>query len=146
MSSVPLTSMPRNNLAALTQSHNAIAAKKKAKREQIKEILFDDDARRCSTSQFLVNSAHLHFQRIFDWFFTSENSQRRKRQGTRQRRERNRSVWRHVVRYVLTQRLRKNSVSKCSQQRRMLREQAAENSAQVEKAYGAVLGVTPRAL
>jgi hypothetical protein len=68
MSSVPLTSMPRNNLAALTQSHNAIAAKKRAKREQIKEILFDDDARRCSTSQFLVNSAHLHFQRIFDWF------------------------------------------------------------------------------
>lgn len=69
MSSVPFTSiMPRNNLDTLTQSHNAIAAKKKAKREQIKEILFDDDARRCSTPQFLVNSAHLHLQRIFDWF------------------------------------------------------------------------------
>lgn len=38
--------MPRNNLDTLTQSHNAIAAKKKAKREQIKEILFDDEARR----------------------------------------------------------------------------------------------------
>lgn len=36
----------QNNLAVLTQSHKAIAAKKKAKREQIKEILFDDDARR----------------------------------------------------------------------------------------------------
>ncbi|KAG6918716.1 hypothetical protein DXG01_012201 [Tephrocybe rancida] len=34
------------NLAILTQSHKAIAAKKKAKREQIKEIVFDDDARR----------------------------------------------------------------------------------------------------
>jgi hypothetical protein len=36
----------QNNLAVLTQSHKAIAAKKKAKRDQIKEIIFDDDARR----------------------------------------------------------------------------------------------------
>ncbi|CAK5281585.1 unnamed protein product [Mycena citricolor] len=35
-----------HNLATLTRSHAAIAAKKKAKNEQIKEILFDDDARR----------------------------------------------------------------------------------------------------
>ncbi|KAF5380377.1 hypothetical protein D9615_004506 [Tricholomella constricta] len=35
-----------HNLAILTQSHKAIAAKKKAKRDQIKEVLFDDDARR----------------------------------------------------------------------------------------------------
>ncbi|KAG6832639.1 hypothetical protein H0H92_014475 [Tricholoma furcatifolium] len=34
------------NLAILTQSHKAIAAKKKAKRDHVKEILFDDDARR----------------------------------------------------------------------------------------------------
>ncbi|KAG6879663.1 hypothetical protein C0992_013199 [Termitomyces sp. T32_za158] len=34
------------NIAILTQSHKAIAAKKKAKREQIKEIVFDDAARR----------------------------------------------------------------------------------------------------
>ncbi|KAG5648532.1 hypothetical protein DXG03_003143 [Asterophora parasitica] len=34
------------NLAILTQSHKAIAAKKKAKRDQVKEVLFDDDARR----------------------------------------------------------------------------------------------------
>ncbi|KAG5353757.1 hypothetical protein C0989_002540 [Termitomyces sp. Mn162] len=33
------------NLTILTQSHKVIAAKKKAKREQIKEIVFDDDAR-----------------------------------------------------------------------------------------------------
>ena len=35
-----------NNIALLTQSHKAIAAKKKARREQIKEIKFDDEARR----------------------------------------------------------------------------------------------------
>ncbi|KAI9059111.1 hypothetical protein FKP32DRAFT_1580175 [Trametes sanguinea] len=38
--------MGQNNLATLTKSHNIVAAKKKAKREQIKEIVFDDDARR----------------------------------------------------------------------------------------------------
>ncbi|GLB37525.1 putative nucleolar protein 12 (25kDa) [Lyophyllum shimeji] len=35
-----------HNLAVLTQSHKAIAAKKKAKRGQIKEVIFDDSARR----------------------------------------------------------------------------------------------------
>ncbi|KAF8210386.1 nucleolar protein 12-domain-containing protein [Mycena galopus ATCC 62051] len=35
-----------NNLKSLTRSHVAIAAKKRAKSTQIKEILFDDDARR----------------------------------------------------------------------------------------------------
>ncbi|KAJ7703088.1 nucleolar protein 12-domain-containing protein [Mycena rosella] len=38
--------MPPSNLTSLTRSHAAIAAKKKAKSTQIKEILFDDDARR----------------------------------------------------------------------------------------------------
>ncbi|KAI1791294.1 nucleolar protein 12-domain-containing protein [Ganoderma leucocontextum] len=37
--------MAPSNLANLTKSHNIVAAKKKAKREQIKEIVFDDDAR-----------------------------------------------------------------------------------------------------
>lgn len=36
----------RSNLSVLTQSHKAIAAKKRAKKEQIKEVVFDDDARR----------------------------------------------------------------------------------------------------
>ncbi|KAJ7251539.1 nucleolar protein 12-domain-containing protein [Mycena haematopus] len=35
-----------SNIASLTRSHAAIAAKKRAKSTQIKEILFDDDARR----------------------------------------------------------------------------------------------------
>ncbi|KAF9465022.1 hypothetical protein BDZ94DRAFT_1160885 [Collybia nuda] len=40
----------QNNLALLTQSHTAIAAKKRARRDQIKEVIFDDHARR----QFLT--------------------------------------------------------------------------------------------
>jgi ribosomal RNA-processing protein 17 len=44
-SAFPFHLMP-NNIALLTQSHKAIAAKKKARREQIKEITFDDEARR----------------------------------------------------------------------------------------------------
>ena len=44
-SAFPFHLMP-SNIALLTQSHKAIAAKKKARREQIKEITFDDEARR----------------------------------------------------------------------------------------------------
>ena len=44
-SAFPFYLMP-NNIALLTQSHKAIAAKKRARREQIKEIKFDDEARR----------------------------------------------------------------------------------------------------
>lgn len=40
--------MTTGNLASLTRSHGAIAAKKRAKSTQINEILFDDDARRYS--------------------------------------------------------------------------------------------------
>lgn len=35
-----------DNLAKLTHSHTVIAAKKRAKRQQISEIIFDDNARR----------------------------------------------------------------------------------------------------
>jgi hypothetical protein len=35
-----------NNIAVLTQSHKAIAAKQRSKKDQIKEISFDEDARR----------------------------------------------------------------------------------------------------
>ncbi|KAF8345929.1 nucleolar protein 12-domain-containing protein [Amanita rubescens] len=36
----------QNNVAVLTQSHRAIAAKKRAKKDQVKEVLFDEEARR----------------------------------------------------------------------------------------------------
>ncbi|KAI0063607.1 hypothetical protein BV25DRAFT_1899214 [Artomyces pyxidatus] len=35
-----------SNIAVLTKSHTIVASKKRQKREQVKEILFDDDARR----------------------------------------------------------------------------------------------------
>ncbi|KZT68239.1 hypothetical protein DAEQUDRAFT_745750 [Daedalea quercina L-15889] len=38
--------MGSSNLAVLTKSHKVIAAKRRAKKEQIKEIIFDDTARR----------------------------------------------------------------------------------------------------
>lgn len=38
--------MSTNNLAVLTRSHHAIHAKKRQKRDQVKEIVFDDVARR----------------------------------------------------------------------------------------------------
>ena len=42
-----LSTMANDNIALLTRSHNAIAAKRRAKHAQIKEIVFDDEARRC---------------------------------------------------------------------------------------------------
>jgi hypothetical protein len=44
--------MAHDNLASLTTSHSAIAAKKRAKRAQIKEIVFDDEARRYAAFRF----------------------------------------------------------------------------------------------
>ncbi|KAF8557581.1 hypothetical protein OG21DRAFT_1538413 [Imleria badia] len=44
--------MAHDNLASLTTSHSAIAAKKRAKRAQIKEIVFDDEARRSFLTGF----------------------------------------------------------------------------------------------
>jgi hypothetical protein len=47
------------NLSVLTKSHKVIAAKRRQKREQIKEIVFDEDARRCVLlSLRTVNKAH----------------------------------------------------------------------------------------
>ena len=43
---IDYTPMASSNLSVLTKSHNIVAAKKKAKREQIKEVVFDDAARR----------------------------------------------------------------------------------------------------
>ena len=43
---IDYTPMASSNLSVLTKSHNIVAAKKKAKREQIKEVVFDDVARR----------------------------------------------------------------------------------------------------
>lgn len=39
--------MSRSNLAVLTKSHNIIASKKRARKDQLKEVVFDEGARRC---------------------------------------------------------------------------------------------------
>ncbi|KAG5649759.1 hypothetical protein H0H81_002144 [Sphagnurus paluster] len=95
------------NLAVLTQSHKAIAAKKKAKREQIKEIIFDDDARR----DFLTG---FHKRKL------AKADAARKKAIEREKQER---------------------LENRREQRRMLRERALENAAEVESAYHALLGV-----
>ncbi|KAK0485871.1 nucleolar protein 12-domain-containing protein [Armillaria novae-zelandiae] len=95
-----------SNLAVLTQSHTAVAAKKRAKREQIKEILFDDNARR----EFLTG---FHKRKL------AKAEAARKKAAEREKQQR--------------QEVRR-------EQRRMLRERAAENAAQVESAYGALIG------
>lgn len=43
---IHVSRMQRTNVAVLTQSHAAIAAKKRKKNGQVKEVIFDDDARR----------------------------------------------------------------------------------------------------
>jgi len=44
--------MAQDNIATLTRSHSAIAAKKRAKHAQIKEVVFDDEARRSFLTGF----------------------------------------------------------------------------------------------
>ncbi|KAF8444713.1 nucleolar protein 12-domain-containing protein [Boletus edulis BED1] len=44
--------MAHDNITLLTTAHDAIAAKKRAKHAQIKEIVFDDDARRTFLTGF----------------------------------------------------------------------------------------------
>ena len=45
---MPLTStMNSSNITLLTQSHAVAAKKRKAKRDEIQEVVFDDEARRC---------------------------------------------------------------------------------------------------
>ncbi|KAL0072439.1 hypothetical protein AAF712_000202 [Marasmius tenuissimus] len=96
---------PPTNLHVLTQSHTLVASKKRAKRNQVKEVLFDEDARR----EFLTG---FHKRKV------AKAEAARKKAAEREKQER-----------LETRR----------EQRRMLKEQAAENAAQVEQAYGAIL-------
>jgi hypothetical protein len=75
-SAFPFHLMP-NNIALLTQSHKAIAAKKKARREQIKEITFDDEARRYVFHLILfLSSFFFYSQGIFDWLSQAKTRQK----------------------------------------------------------------------
>ncbi|KAG2043565.1 nucleolar protein 12-domain-containing protein [Suillus americanus] len=94
-----------SNIAILTQSHRAVAAKKRDKRNQIKEIVFDDDARR----EFLTG---FHKRKV------AKKEEAIKKAKLREKQER-----------LDTRR----------EHRRALAERAAQNAAEVEKAYGATI-------
>ncbi|KAF8622731.1 hypothetical protein AX15_006822 [Amanita polypyramis BW_CC] len=95
----------QNNVALLTQSHRAIAAKKRARKEQIREVVFDEEARR----EFLTG---FHKRKVARTEAAKKKALERQKQGRREAR---------------------------NEQRRVLRERAKENAAQVEKAYGGTL-------
>ncbi|KAA1476789.1 hypothetical protein DENSPDRAFT_530278 [Dentipellis sp. KUC8613] len=94
-----------SNLAVLTKSHKIVAAKKRQRKEQIKEIVFDDTAR----LEYLTG-------------FHKRNLQKReagkKKAQEREKRER---------------------LDARKEHRRMLAEQAKENAAKVEEAYGGLV-------
>ncbi|KAF9237517.1 nucleolar protein 12-domain-containing protein [Melanogaster broomeanus] len=97
--------MIRNNLAVLTQSHKAISAKHRAKKDQIKEVIFDEDVRR----EFLTG---FHKRKVAKKEAAKKNAKlREKEERLEMRRE----------------------------HRRALAERAAQNAAEIEKAYGAVM-------
>ncbi|KAG1751654.1 nucleolar protein 12-domain-containing protein [Suillus paluster] len=94
-----------SNIAILTQSHRVVAAKKREKRNQIKEVLFDEDARR----EFLTG---FHKRKV------AKKEEAIKKAKLREKQER-----------LDTRR----------EHRRALAERAAQNAAEVEKAYGAII-------
>lgn len=78
--------MAHDNLALLTSSHSAIAAKKRAKHAQIKEIVFDDEARRYVAPRFHRARDQL-LQILFDRVPQTQGrtTRARKEKGTAQR-------------------------------------------------------------
>ena len=52
--------MSHSNLAVLTKSHNIVAAKKRARKDQIKEVVFDEVARRYEFLPFAILDTEPH--------------------------------------------------------------------------------------
>ncbi|KAH9485054.1 Ribosomal RNA-processing protein 17 [Psilocybe cubensis] len=94
-----------NNFALLTRAHSLVAQKKRAKRDQLKEVIFDDAARR----EFLTG---FHKRKLAKAEAARAKAKEREKQERLESRR---------------------------EQRQALREQAAQNAAQVEKAYGGVV-------
>ncbi|KAJ3896828.1 nucleolar protein 12-domain-containing protein [Lentinula edodes] len=109
------------NLNVLTKAHTAIAAKKRAKRNQVQEVIFDDTARH----DFLTG---FHKRKLAKTEAAKKKALEREKQ---QRQEDRREVRAYLKSLAVSLTL--------VQQRRMLRERAAENAAEIEKAYGATL-------
>jgi len=89
----------------LTKSHKILAAKRRAKREQIKEVVFDDEARR----EFLTG---FHKRKV------QKKEAAKKKAQDREKQER---------------------LDARREKRQLLAERAAQNAAETEKAYGALV-------
>jgi flagellar basal body-associated protein FliL len=92
----------QSNITILTQAHTAVAAKKRARREQLKEVVFDEDARR-SMNIFLISYiviSSFSVSGIFLPVFINESSQRHKLPDKRPSNERSRKDRRHGVKSV----------------------------------------------
>ncbi|KAI5827284.1 hypothetical protein K523DRAFT_418582 [Schizophyllum commune Tattone D] len=94
-----------SNLDHLTRAHQAVAAKRRAKKNQVKEIVFDDTARR----EFLTG---FHKRKVARTDAARKKAMEKEKQARLEARR---------------------------EQRQILREQAAENAATVEAAYGALI-------
>jgi hypothetical protein len=78
--------MDGTNLAVLTRSHQAIAKKKRAKRAQVKEILFDESARLC----VCIRKPCLHFSYLLsvrDYLTGFHKRKLQKKEESKKRRE-----------------------------------------------------------
>lgn len=103
--SLPPSLSMSSNLARLTRAHTAVAAKRRAKKNQVKEVVFDEDARR----EFLTG---FHKRKV------ARTDAARKKAMDKEKQQRQESR---------------------REQRQILREQAVENAANVEAAYGALI-------
>ncbi|KAI0690373.1 hypothetical protein BC835DRAFT_1243879, partial [Cytidiella melzeri] len=80
-----------SNLSVLTKSHNIIAAKKRARKDQVKEVLFDETARR----EYLTG-------------FHKRNKKEAKKKNTTEREKQQRLETRREHRKLLAEQATKN--------------------------------------
>ena len=92
---IPLISTSRHmassNIAVFTKSHSIVAAKKKAKKEQLKEIVFDDAARRQvarSLNNFPFNVSYRDFLTGFHKRKLQKKEEAKKKAKEREKQER----------------------------------------------------------
>jgi ribosomal RNA-processing protein 17 len=92
---VACPTMSSSNITVLTQSHAAAAKKRKAKRDEVKEIVFDDEARRCVIRVYFLSclwgaeaQADIHILREFLTGFRKRKQKRiEEKQAKRKERE-----------------------------------------------------------
>ena len=84
-----------SNLALLTQAHTAIAAKRRARKTQIAEIVFDDDARR----DFLTG---FHKRKLAKAEAARSKAKEREKQEHLEIRREVRLLWSRIIRHQLS--------------------------------------------